>query len=89
MGKHRTKKEIEDSKLTEAKGKMKIECPYCRHKIHFYAFEDTNKQLCNYCNKYVFKTKRDEFEYRLNEAINKPLNALKTDENRFYIKEQN
>ena len=28
-----------------------------------------NKAICHWCNNYVFKTKKDEFEYRMKEAM--------------------
>lgn len=30
-----------------------------------------NKIVCNWCGNYVFKTKKDEFEYRLQETMHK------------------
>lgn len=59
----------DESTLANEKRKMKVECPNCRHLINFYAFEKTDKKLCTYCKIYVFKNKKDEFDYRLREAI--------------------
>lgn len=59
----------DDSNLENAKRQMKVSCPYCKHKISFYAYERAEKKLCDYCKRYVFKDKRKEFEYRLKEQI--------------------
>lgn len=59
----------EDSDLANEKRKMKIECPNCRHLINFYAFEHTDKKLCQYCKIYVFKNKEDEFKYRMKQKM--------------------
>ena len=62
-----TSKEI--SKLTEEQKKMKVNCPYCGVRIHFYAFEKTDKQLCVNCKHYVFKDSKAEFYYRIKEKL--------------------
>ena len=59
----------EDSDLANEKRKMKIECPRCRHLINFYAFEKVEKKLCSYCKVYVFKDKKQEFEYRMKQKM--------------------
>lgn len=59
----------EDSVLANEKRKMKIECPYCRHLINFYAFEHVDKKLCRYCRKYVFKDKEAEFKYKMKQKM--------------------
>lgn len=59
----------EDSILANEKRKMKIFCPHCGITIHFYAFEKTDKQLCDNCNRYVFKSKEAEFKYRVKELL--------------------
>lgn len=71
MGKFFTQKMNyrDESTLAGEKRKMKVECPNCRHLINFYAFEHTDKKLCSYCKIYVFKNKKDEFDYRLKEAL--------------------
>lgn len=66
-----TTKQKEDSKLEHEKRRMKIKCPYCGTRIHFYAFEDKTKQLCDICGRYVFKNKQEEFKYRLKENMKK------------------
>lgn len=30
-----------------------------------------NKVICSWCNNYVFRTKKDEFEYRMKEAMHR------------------
>jgi NADH pyrophosphatase NudC (nudix superfamily) len=39
----------------------------CGHTVEFWHSE--NKELCNWCGNYVFKTQKNEFEYRLNEKM--------------------
>lgn len=57
------KKDREDI-IASKKSKMKIVCPHCGRKAHFYAFEKADRQICNWCGKYVFKDKLSEFKYR-------------------------
>lgn len=59
----------EDSDLANEKRKMKLECPNCRHLINFYAFEHVDKKLCRYCGVYVFKDKKDEFNYKMKQKM--------------------
>lgn len=59
----------EDSVLANEKRKMKIECPNCRHLVNFYAFEHVNKKICRYCGIYVFKDKKDEFNYKMKQKM--------------------
>lgn len=59
----------EDSDLAFAKRQMKVECPYCKHLIGFYAFETRDKKLCDYCKNYVFKNKEAEFKYRMKQFL--------------------
>ncbi len=42
-------------------------CKYCDHKFNF----DTKykKQLCWKCNRYNFRTAKDEFHYRMRECL--------------------
>lgn len=47
-----------------------MECrKYCKcgHSILFQ--KQTKHLICNYCGKMVFNTKKDEFEYRMKEAM--------------------
>ena len=60
-----------ESKITDAKAQMKRACPNCGRKMHFYAYEKTDRILCDWCGKYIFKTKKAEFDYRIKEQINK------------------
>lgn len=39
----------------------------CGHRVLILPQKD--KVLCNWCKHYVFKNKRDEFKYRMNEKI--------------------
>jgi len=59
----------EDSDLANEKRKMKIECPNCRRLINFYAFEHVQKKICRYCGVYVFKDKKDEFNYKMKQKM--------------------
>ena len=59
----------EDSDLANEKRKMKIECPNCRHLVNFYAFEHVQKKICRYCGVYVFKDKKDEFNYKMKQKM--------------------
>lgn len=43
------------------------QCKYCGCKFNFNTHY--TKEICNRCGKYNFKTKRDEFAYRLKERI--------------------
>lgn len=45
-----------------------IKCE-CGHRV--YIPNNMNKQLCIYCGKYIFRTKKDEFLYRTRERMNK------------------
>lgn len=48
---------------------MKVNCPYCGVRIHFYAYEKKDKQLCVNCKHYVFKDSKAEFYYRIKEKL--------------------
>lgn len=61
----------EESLLDERKRNMKIVCPYCGRRVHFYAFEKSDRQLCDWCGRYVFKDKQTEFKYRVTELKNR------------------
>ena len=39
----------------------------CGHKV--YIAYNKEKAICSWCNNYVFKSKEDEFRYRLQEKI--------------------
>lgn len=39
----------------------------CGHRV--YIAHNKEKALRNWCGKYVFKNKKDEFEYRINERL--------------------
>ena len=59
----------EDSVLANEKRKMKVECSNCRHLINFYAFEHVDRKICRYCGVYVFKDKKDEFNYKMKQKM--------------------
>lgn len=39
----------------------------CGHTVEFWHSE--NKVLCNWCGNYVFRTEKDEFNYRMKEQL--------------------
>lgn len=47
--------------------KIKYKCS-CGHVVVIPVYVD--KILCDWCNNYVFRDKKDEFKYRLKERIN-------------------
>lgn len=57
-------KDIE--KYTEEMHNHKYPCK-CGHKV--YIAWNKDKALCNWCGSYVFKSKEDEFRYRLKEKL--------------------
>lgn len=63
-GKMLTDKEYK--RQTEELDKVKYRCS-CGHRVVIP--DKANKQLCSWCHKYVFKDKKDEFEYRLKEKM--------------------
>lgn len=67
----KTKHQREEDLISEVKRKMKKFCPHCGRRVHFYAFEKKGKQLCEWCGKYVFKDKKSEYDYRMNELLNR------------------
>lgn len=77
MDKHSIKKLKEEDRLETEKRKMKAICPYCGVRIHFYAFENKNKQLCVNCNRYVFRNKKEAFKYRSKEKILRKKRGIK------------
>ena len=48
--------------------KNRIICSNCGHSV---LFNKMDKTICKWCNHYVFKNKKVEFEYRLKESINR------------------
>ena len=55
-------------RLTQVYDEVKYRCR-CGHRVVIP--KGVDKQLCDWCNNYVFKTKQDEFKYRLKEKMNK------------------
>lgn len=49
--------------------KNNVYCPSCHHTVEFWTNE--NKKLCTWCNTYVFKNKKDEFNYRMKEQMSR------------------
>lgn len=60
-------------KLTDEYEKIKYKCS-CGHKIIIPKWID--KQVCDWCGRYVFKTKQDEFKFRLQEKMRRVNNGL-------------
>lgn len=56
----------EFQKMTDEYEKVKYICK-CGHRVVIPKWVD--KQLCDWCGRYVFKDKRSEFKYRIKEAI--------------------
>ena len=69
MGK--TKHEREEDKLAAGKRELTVHCPHCGNRVHFYAFERQDRQLCDWCGRYVFKDKKSEYDYRMKELLKK------------------
>lgn len=53
-------------RLQDALNKHTYTCE-CGHRVVILPQKD--KIICNWCHKYVFKNKHDEFKYRINELI--------------------
>ncbi len=66
MGKILSVKEFE--RMTDEYCKVKYLCK-CGHRVIIPNWVD--KQLCNWCGNYVFKTKEDEFKFRMKEKMRK------------------
>lgn len=56
----------EFKRMTDEYEKVKYICK-CGHRVVIPKWVD--KQLCDWCGRYVFKDKRSEFKYRISEAI--------------------
>lgn len=59
-----TKEEFD--RMTNELDKVKYECR-CGHKEVITSTED--KKICSWCGRYIFRDKRDEFNYRISEQI--------------------
>lgn len=55
-------------RLTQVYDEVKYRCKCGRRVV---ISEGQTKALCDWCHNYVFKTKQDEFKYRLKEKMNK------------------
>lgn len=56
----------EFKRMTDEYEKVKYICK-CGHRVVIPKWVD--KQLCDWCGRYVFKDKRSEFKYRIKEII--------------------
>ena len=56
----------EFKRMTDEYEQVKYICK-CGHRVVIPKWVD--KQLCDWCGRYVFKDKRSEFKYRISEAI--------------------
>lgn len=68
MGKLRTRDDIYYQRVMDGLDKIKYRCK-CDHRVVIPRHIDRN--ICDWCGSYVFKNKKDEFEYRLKEKLNK------------------
>ena len=67
MRKNRRKLENPD-KYIEKSVNNRVKCK-CGKSIEFWT--NNRKVVCQWCGNYVFKTKKDEFEYRMKERLRK------------------
>ena len=49
-----------------------VYCPNCKHSVEFWS--NSNKELCTWCGRLVFKTKKDEFNFRMKQKLRKARN---------------
>ena len=69
MTKHEWSLFNSQKKIDQIYSQYKIYCKRCGHSIAMpYR---VNKCLCEWCGKYVFRTKKDEFIYRLKERMHR------------------
>lgn len=57
------------TKFTMKERDNKVECKHCGHTVEFWHGE--NKILCNWCNYWVYKNKKIEFEYKMKGLLRK------------------
>lgn len=62
----RTKVDKEYQRATDEYEKVKYKCR-CGHRVVIPNWVDKN--VCSWCGRYVFKTKQDEFKFRLEERM--------------------
>ena len=60
--------EKEYSRMADEYDKVKYKCK-CGHKVVIPKWVD--KQVCSWCKRYVFKSKKDEVIYRITEKLKK------------------
>lgn len=65
---YKTLNNKEFNRLSNEYDKVKYMCK-CGHRVIIPYYVD--KQLCSWCHEYVFKSKEDEFKFRLNERLRK------------------
>ena len=58
----------EFERMTQEYDKVKYKCK-CGHRVIIPVWKD--KQLCSWCGNYVFKDKKEEFEYKIKQIMNK------------------
>lgn len=46
-----------------------IYCPKCKHTVEFWT--NDSKEICTWCGRYVFKTSKDEYDYRMKVLLKK------------------
>lgn len=56
-----------EKKATYMTMNHRVKCS-CGHSL---VMVNKDKEICNWCGKWVFKNKADEFKYRLNLTLNK------------------
>lgn len=59
----------EEDKLFEEYKKITYYCGHCGHSVIIY--NDKDKEICNFCGYYVFKTPKDEFKFRMGNCLKK------------------
>lgn len=57
----------EFERMTKEYDKVKYKCSKCGHKVVIPVWCDKN--ICDWCGKYVFKDKKEEFKYRMKERM--------------------
>lgn len=62
-----TKDDKKYQRQAEEYSKVKYQCT-CGHKVVIPEWAD--KQCCSWCGNYVFKSKKDEFKYRMKGIVN-------------------
>ena len=69
LDKQNTKTYEKPTKYTMKERDNQVYCPKCKHTVEFWS--NNNKELCTWCNTFVFKTKKDEFDYKMKGILKK------------------